>query len=173
MSLDGVIDRLVLGIERALAYALIIAVLINFASVIGRYVFGRSVLGSDEIMIYLMVWTAFLGAVVVGWRHQHITMNLLAAKLPPWADRIRGLTEQALLTAITGFVAYHSAGYAWSMHALGRASDGSQIPMWIPHASVSIGFALMATIGALRTVRMLAGVEPRVSGSSTAEGAER
>lgn len=51
MTLDGVIDRAPRGIERVLACALIDAVLINFASVIGRYVFSRSVLGASEVMI--------------------------------------------------------------------------------------------------------------------------
>ena len=42
-------------IERALAVAFVFAVCLNFANVIGRYAIGHSILGADEVQIYIMV----------------------------------------------------------------------------------------------------------------------
>ena len=58
------------GIERALAYAFIAAVGLNFINVIGRYGFGSTILSADELQIYIMVFMTFLGAAVVAWRNQ-------------------------------------------------------------------------------------------------------
>ena len=37
---------------------------LNFANVVGRYVFDYAFLGAEEAQIYIMVWMAFLGAAV-------------------------------------------------------------------------------------------------------------
>jgi TRAP-type C4-dicarboxylate transport system permease small subunit len=68
--IDSVFEKLTRAIERALAVAFVFAVCLNFANVIGRYVLDRSLLGADEVQIYIMVCMAFLGAVVVSWRKQ-------------------------------------------------------------------------------------------------------
>lgn len=61
-------EKLTRAVERTLAVAFVFAVCLNFANVIGRYAIGRSILGADEVQIYIMVCMAFLGAVVVSWR---------------------------------------------------------------------------------------------------------
>lgn len=63
-----VVDRLMRVIERTLAYAFIVAVGLNFFNVVGRYVFGITILSADELQIFIMVFMAFLGAAVVAWR---------------------------------------------------------------------------------------------------------
>jgi len=63
-----ILDRLMWGIERVLAYAFIAAVGLNFINVIGRYGFGSTILSADELQIYIMVFMTFVGAAVVAWR---------------------------------------------------------------------------------------------------------
>ena len=80
--IDRVLDRLTCGIEQVLAYAFIFAVALNFANVVGRYGFGRMMLGADEIQIYIMVCMAFLGAAVISWRREHLRMDVLFKLFP-------------------------------------------------------------------------------------------
>ena len=82
------LGRLMLAVERILALAFIFAVCLNFANVVGRYVFGYSISGADEIQIYIMVWMAFLGAAVVAWRREHLRMDVLVKMLPSKGQRI-------------------------------------------------------------------------------------
>src|ERR1041384_7606431 len=60
--IDRVFDRIARVIELVLAMAFIAAVLLNFTNVVGRYLFGISLLGSDEVQVFIMVGATFLGA---------------------------------------------------------------------------------------------------------------
>ena len=53
--IDRVLDRIARIIEVTLALAFIFAVLLNFANVLGRYLFGISLLGADEVQIFIMI----------------------------------------------------------------------------------------------------------------------
>src|SRR5687768_3796526 len=126
-------NKLMAAIERVLALAFIAAVCLNFANVVGRYGFGRSIAGADEIQIYIMVFMAFIGAAVVSWRRQHLRMDVLVRFLPQKLQSGLRFCEIALVLIIAGFVLVQSWRYSAQMFALGRTSDVGGIPMWIPH----------------------------------------
>ena len=63
--IEKAFDWIARVIELVLAFAFILAVLLNFANVVGRYLFGLSLLGSDEVQVFIMVGMTFLGAAVV------------------------------------------------------------------------------------------------------------
>ena len=135
-----------------LALAFMAAVALNFANVVGRYVIGSSILGADEVQIYIMVWMTFLGAAVVTWRNQHLRMDVLVQLLPRPVRAMLRVAELALLATLAGFVLVQSSLYAQQMFRLGRTSDMAGVPMWIPHGAVAIGFGLMALIALWRGV---------------------
>jgi len=147
------LGRLMLAVERILALAFIFAVCLNFANVVGRYGFGYSISGADEIQIYIMVWMAFLGAAVVAWRREHLRMDVLVKMLPSKGQRILEMAERLLLLVLAGFTLVQSWRYTAQMAALGRTSDVGDIPMWIPHGGVALGFALIALIALFQLFR--------------------
>jgi TRAP-type C4-dicarboxylate transport system permease small subunit len=144
--MDKIFDRLSFWIERLLALAFAAAVILSFVNVIGRYVFGATVIWADEIQIYIMIWMAFLGAVVVTWREMHLRMDLLFKMLPFRLQKIVRFAEFAAMITLAGVVVALSGHYAYNMFKLGRLSDVAQVPMWIPHGGVSLGFALILLI---------------------------
>src|SRR5688572_5661845 len=113
-------NRLMKGIERILALAFIAAVCLNFANVVGRYGFGRSIAGADEIQIYIMVSMAFIGAAVVSWRRQHLRMDVLVRFLPQGFQTGLRLFEILVLVIVAGFTLVQSWQYSAQMFALGR-----------------------------------------------------
>ena len=137
------------ALERLLALAFIFAVLLNFANVIGRYGFGRSISGADEVQVYIMVAMAFLGAAVVASRRGHLRMDVLAKRLPAPARTVLHYAEILAVVVLAGFTVFHSYRYAAQMAGLGRASDMAGIPMWIPHGTVAVGFGLILVIAVL------------------------
>ena len=141
------------ALERLLALAFVFAVLLNFANVIGRYGFGRSISGADEIQVYIMVAMTFLGAAVVASRRGHLRMDVLAKMLPAPARRVLHYAEILLVLVLAVFTAFHSYRYAADMARLGRASDMAGIPTWIPHGTVVLGFGLIAAIAVLELIR--------------------
>src|SRR2546423_13010584 len=127
------LGRLMLAVERILALAFIFAVCLNFANVVGRYGFGYSISGADEIQIYIMVWMAFLGAAVVAWRREHLRMDVLRKLFPERIQLGLQLLEGLILVALAGFTLVQSWRYTAQMAALGRTSDVGGIPMWVRH----------------------------------------
>jgi TRAP-type C4-dicarboxylate transport system permease small subunit len=155
--IDKVLDRLARTIELVLALAFILAVMLNFTNVVGRYLFGISLLGSDEVQVFIMVAMTFLGAAVVTRRNQHLRMDVLVKFMPETVRLFLRIAEQVLLLVLAGFVLSQSYFYASQMLRIGRASDMAGVPMWIPHGAVALGFALMIPIALWRLVTVIAG----------------
>src|SRR5439155_21861383 len=121
--IDKAFDRVARAIEVMLALAFIFAVLLNFANVVGRYLLGLSLLGADEVQIFIMVAMTFLGAAVVTRRNLHLRMDVLVRFLPAGARVALRVAEQVLLAALAGFVLTQSYFYALQMWRIGRTSD--------------------------------------------------
>jgi C4-dicarboxylate transporter DctQ subunit len=120
--------------------------------VVGRYLFGLSFLASDEVQVFIMVAMTFIGAVVVTRRNMHLRMDVLVKFMPRSVQIALRVTEQLLFIALTAFVLTQSFDYAQRMFQIGRVSDMAGVPMWIPHATVLIGFGLMLLVAAWRLV---------------------
>src|SRR3954454_7071682 len=131
LVIDRVLDRTARIIEVTLALAFIFAVLLNFANVLGRYLFGISLLGADEVQVFIMVAMTFLGAAVVTRRNLHLRMDVLVRFLPEPIQTVLVIAEQILLVILAGFVLTQSYLYAGRMLTIGRTSDMAGVPMWI------------------------------------------
>ena len=164
--IDKAIDRVARVIELALALAFILAVLLNFINVVGRYLFGLSLLGSDEVQVFIMVGMTFLGAAVVTRRNLHLRMDVLIRFLPPPIQVALRIAEQLLLVTLAGFVLTESYNYAQRMFQIGRTSDMAGIPMWIPHGAVLLGFGLMLVVAAWGIVRLIRPATPAADGEA-------
>jgi TRAP-type C4-dicarboxylate transport system permease small subunit len=161
--IDKALDRVARVIELALALAFIFAVLLNFANVVGRYLLGISLIGSDEVQIFIMVGMTFLGAAVVTRRNLHLRMDVLVQFFPTPVQLLLRVLEQVLLITLAGFVLTQSFFYARQMLRIGRTSDMAGIPMWIPHATVALGFGLMLVVAVWGLIRMAQRVTARAA----------
>lgn len=155
--IDRAFDRIARFIELALALAFILAVLLNFGNVVGRYLFGVSLIASDEVQVFIMVAMTFLGAAVVTRRNEHLRMDVLVQFMPPVIRLALRIAEQLLLLVLAAFVLSQSYFYVSQMLRLGRASDMAGVPMWIPHGSVALGFALIILMAGWRLVTVVTG----------------
>lgn len=152
---DRIFQRVMRVIETVLALAFIFAVCLNFANVVGRYGFGRMFMGSDEVQVYIMIAMTFLGAAAVTWRRQHLRMDILVRGLPAPLRALRLWTELVLLAVISGFMLVESASYTLRMFSLGLKSNTADIPLWIPHGLVALGFGLIALVALWRGVQAI------------------
>lgn len=155
--LDRAIGSAIGALRVALGCALAAGVLLNLGNVFGRYVVGQSILGADELQVFLMIWVAFAGAAVVTWRGEHLRMDILLNALPAGARRGVLAFEWALIAALAGFAVVQSWRYVEQMLAIDRRSDALGIPIAIPHAAVLFGFSVIALIALLRFAQALRG----------------
>lgn len=164
--MDKFFGSLSFWIERILAIAFAAAVILSFVNVIGRYVFGSTIIWADEIQIYIMIWMAFLGAVVATWRQMHLRMDLLFRMLPPPLRLCVQVLEFAAMIVLAGVVVALSGQYAYNMLVLGRLSDVAQVPMWIPHSGVALGFSLILLMALWQLWKLAAGRATTSDGGS-------
>lgn len=175
--IDRMFDRAARIIEIVLALTFLLAIGLNFANVIGRYILGSSILWADEIQIFIMIAMTFIGAAVVTWRRQHLRMDVIAKLLPMPLQTLLKVLELLLVLVLMGFVLYQSFDYTMRMHAIGRTSDTAGVPMWIPHGSVALGFALVALVSLWLCVKLVRtgklDDEPQSPGSEKTTGGEK
>ena len=146
-------DKAARFIELVLAVALIGAVLLNFVNVVGRYGFGWGFVAADELQTYIMVYLAFLGAAVASWRGLHLRMDVLALRLPGKVQKALRIVEAVLIVMLCALVTWVALKYVQQMFSLGAKSQNAQIPMWIPHLAIGIGFGLMVVFTLIRFVK--------------------
>ncbi len=149
-GIAGAVER-VMAVPRAIIAALILfSIALNFANVVGRYVFLSPIIWAEEVMIYIMVWCVFIGAVLVTWDGRHLRMDLLSASLgSPWREIIN-LVATCTFLVVCGFIVVQSYKAVSLFARLGQKSTVADIPMVIPHAALLIGFGLMLVCVAVR-----------------------
>lgn len=152
----------------AIGVVILLAIAVNFANIIGRYVFLSPLPWAEEVLVFLVIWGVCLGASAVTYDNRHLDMDLFVVRFPP---KLRTVLEVLQLVALVGFCAF-TAVNAWTIVALmarnGQVSITAGIPMTIPYAAFVTGFALIA-------VAAVAGaVERRLDrGSGPARASER
>jgi len=150
--IDKAFDRVARILELVLALAFIFAVVLNFANVLGRYILGYSLLGADEVQVFIMVAMTFVGAAIVTRRNMHLRMDVLVQFIPGPVRLLLRLIELLLLVVLAGLVVTESVLYAQRMFSIGRTSDMAGVPMWIPHGMVALGFGLILIVTLWRLV---------------------
>lgn len=153
----ALVETLAAFIQALSAALLLVAVAINFANIIGRYVFMSPIGSAEEVMLFLLVGIVFLGNSVVGFEGKQLRMDVLLQALPP---RLRHALELlADLTMIAVCVALIVLGWpAIEMLAeFDQRSQAADIPLVIPQALVPIGLGLNAFLVAARLMLRRAG----------------
>ena len=145
------IPRLIIGT------LILVGIVINFANVVGRHIFHAPVIWAEEIMIYLMVWTVFVGAALVTWDGRHLKMDFFSIMLPsPW-KQIINFVGAAAFVLVCLFVLPQAYTVVDLMQRFDKRSVVADIPMVIPHLAILLGFSLMLVAVIVRFRRFVAG----------------
>lgn len=137
------LNRLLRRLDRLLGWIFMGVVLLNFASAAGRYLGGRPIIGADEVQVFTMVWLIFLGTILAAVRRIHLRMDVLTARMQGRRAWWRMLTEVVLTVGVCALTTWISLQFTLEIHAMEQKSDAAEVPMWIPHLSVVVGFAGM------------------------------
>jgi TRAP-type C4-dicarboxylate transport system permease small subunit len=146
----------------AIGVIILLAIAINFANIVGRYVFLAPLPWAEEVLVFLVIWGVCLGASAVTYDNRHLEMDVFAGSFPP---KLRAVLEVLKLAALVGFCAFTAVNAATIVALMarnGQVSITAGIPMTIPYAAFVAGFGLM-------TVAAIAGaVERRLDRASGA-----
>lgn len=131
------------------------AILIDFANVVGRYVFHSPIFWAEEIVVYAIVWCVMTGAALVVWRSVHLRVEILEMFL---AKRLK-VRLRIMILLVTALVAlamvYYGSQFVLFIASMDQRSAVSNVPMSVPFAAVPVGFALIALAAIVRVARRL------------------
>jgi TRAP-type C4-dicarboxylate transport system permease small subunit len=143
------VDLLFVRLPRLIAgLFLLAAICINFANVVGRYLFSAPIFWAEEAMIFLIIWSVFLAFVSITATGEHLKMDILSTSLPRPLNSALDRIGLALGVVAMLFISWQSSQAIGRLWRFDMRSIALEIPMVIPHAAVITGFALSA-IGAL------------------------
>ena len=138
------ISKTVLSVIRlALGLLLMVSVVLICANATGRYVFLEPIIWAEEILGYVLVWTVYLGGVLVTWDGGHLKMDLLSRTLPLVSRRIVNGFSTAVFILVGGLIVYQS----WqAIPEMTHLSQVAEVPMDVIHAVIPASFILITIL---------------------------
>jgi TRAP-type C4-dicarboxylate transport system permease small subunit len=152
--------RFVAGIQALTAILMLIAVAINFANIVGRYVFFKPIASAEEVMLFLTVGTVFLGNSVVGWENKQLRMDILLHAMPPWLRRTFEIAADLSMIAVCVILIVLGWPAVQMLAEFDQRSEAADIPLVIPQALVPIGLALNAFLVGVRLIETFRKPQP-------------
>ena len=161
MTFDKLLRLVLRDIPRmAIGLILLIAIAINFANIVGRYLFFAPLPWAEEVLSFLIIWGVALGASAVTYERRHLAMDLFSEAFPP---RLRRILEGIMLVTMIGLCGF--AGLqGWKIVSImagnGQVSITAEIPMTVPYFSFVVGFGLITVAAVIQLAMWLAGRLP-------------
>jgi len=124
-----------------LGWLMLAAVALNFANIIGRYVFHRAIVWTEEILIVWLGWSVFIGVVIVTYRGDHLAMDIVSKNLPERWRLANNLVMTLVFAACLVFAVVQSAKVVLLMIKTGQTDPMMGMPLWIPNLAILAGFS--------------------------------
>ena len=139
-------------VHYGLGVLVLVLIFLNAINVIARYVFLTPIEWAEEVIVFGMAWTVFVGAALVTWDDNHIRVDVADALLPARLQRWRvfvlaiGMVVVSVVVLIQSFQAVHF------IIATDQRTALSGLPLWALHLALPVGFGLILVIAILRLV---------------------
>jgi len=114
---------------------------ITITLVIMRYGFNAAIIGGNEAMNYLFIYTTALGAAVSIGSNEHIKITFLVDKLKARSRKVFNIMNYLLIAFINGVMIWYSL--PWIRSTGYFESPVLRIPNWTVQISVPIGCSLV------------------------------
>jgi len=123
--------------------ALLSTTIILFINVVLRYFFRSSTSWAEELIRYLMVWTAFIGSSICVRKGIHVGIDFFLQ----FIDESKKLIVARVINSICAVFSVLLTWYSWQIVSFnmstGQVTPALGIPMYIPYMAAPIGFGLM------------------------------
>lgn len=118
-----------------------IILMLTILLVILRYGFNTAIIGGNEAMEYLFIYTTAIGAAVALGKREHIKITYFVDKLPLAVKGVANVLDLILIGFINGVMIWYS--FPWIKSVGSFESPVLRIPNRIVQASVPIGCGLV------------------------------
>jgi TRAP-type mannitol/chloroaromatic compound transport system permease small subunit len=157
-ALADCIDRLTTGIGRAVAWLALAVVLLQFALVVARYLFGLGSIWATETVIYAHATLFMLAAAWTLRAGGHVRVDVFYAEASPRAKAIIDLVGSLLLllpfAAVLVWLSVPYAVRSWAI--LERSQETSGLPLvYLLKTPIPLFALLMALQGIAQAIRAI------------------
>lgn len=137
-------DRILSRIEDTLAVgSLAAAAALTIYSVILRYAFNTGIFWAQEAVIYLIIFSTFVGAVVTLRHDEHVNVDILPVLLGERGKRFFALLGSGMTLLYCAII----GGYSWLLitepAAQNTTTPALDAPLWFVELALPIGLTLM------------------------------
>jgi TRAP-type C4-dicarboxylate transport system permease small subunit len=153
----GFLNRIDLLLKLIIGTGIALIMFAIIFHVVGRYLFGKTYMGTMELIRYTMIWVSMMGASVAFRTREHICVNLLANVLNK--KNLKRLQITCNLGLLAFLYAMVSGGVEISIRNLNQISLGMQIPMFYPYLAIPVGAGFMALHVLEDCLKLLAGLD--------------
>jgi TRAP-type C4-dicarboxylate transport system permease small subunit len=150
---------LVAGIQVLTAVMMLIAVALNCANIVGRYLLLHPIASAEEIMLFLLVGTVFLGNAIVSYEGRQLRMDIILEALPPAFHRAFDIVADISMIAVCVILMVLSWPAIQMLAEFDERSATADVPLVIPQALVPIGLGLNAFLVSVRLMASF-GIRP-------------
>jgi TRAP-type transport system small permease protein len=150
----NVLDRGFSALSEALVAAI---VLVLTAQIVFRYAFNSSILWSEEVATWCMVWTVYMGAASLMSRWQHVYIPMFVQRLPlsvrPYVIVTAKIATLATCLLVTWYgIVVVDGTYNLTSQSTGISTSWIKLAIPIGMAAMAI-FALSHVVADLRAIR--------------------
>lgn len=138
--LDRVFKR---AVEAVLASVLLCMVALVFLQVLLRDVFASGITWADVAGRHMVLWIAFLGAMLTTRSRQHISIDLVSRLIPRRARNILRFFLDIAAFAVCVFLSRAAMGLVVEERAMGTVLF-LDIKLWVVQLIIPFGFIMMA-----------------------------
>ncbi len=123
---------------------LLLFVILLFAQVVSRQLFGYSIAWSEELSTYMFVWFAYLGAVVAAKMSAHNRVTVHMQYLPNWLAKTMMTLADLLWVAFNLYFVWLSYDFVFNRMNLFWKAQTLGVPMKYIYMILPVAFTLMS-----------------------------
>ena len=141
----GKIQRMAVAMERLSAVVAGFLLLVNVGDIVlgifFRYVMKSSIIWTEEVARYSLVWLVMLGAAGAQAKGDHMSIDFLAPRFPRWLKKVSYIARmgiQAVVLILLIWLGSKNVAGTWTMKTMALG-----IPKAIPLMAVPIGMSML------------------------------
>ena len=153
-KLETTLNHLLEGLT-TLCFLAILLVVITL--VVLRYAFNSSITGANELITVLFVYSTAIGAAVAVGKREHITISVVAERLPRNLRRAIDAAGLGLVAILNGTLVWYSV--VWIGTTGGFLMPSTELPRIVAQVSIPLGSGLAVLYCVFRLARGWSGEE--------------
>jgi len=135
---------------------------ILFAAVTSRYFLNNPITWAEDATCFLLVWMVLAGSVVAMRKRDHVAIDLLVDKLPPFINRILKVAVTLTILYVCWFMVWHGVSFTkMGMQRIIPSMDW--LKFGYAYLALPVGFFLLALICVELLLDDLSGLRSRAA----------